>query len=305
VLVHPNYVALEEPQGHDDAILDPDQRVWGFECNFGGMGELCVARGDQLMPKPEHLTWEEAASMPLTNCTAYRMLVSPNGANMQQGDVVLIWGAGGGLGGYALQYVLAGGGYPVCVVSSEAKAQKCREAGAEWIINRAEEDYRFWDPETGQQNPREHLRLGKKIRELSGGRDVDIVFEHPGRDTFGASVFVTRRGGKVVTCASTTGFMHEFDNRYLWMFAKTIVGSHLANYREGWAANELCRAGRTHPILSRSYPLNEAGQACDDVHDNAHLGKVGVLCMADGEGEGVLDDELRGRHLPAITRFRS
>ena len=180
VLVHPNYVALEEPAGHDDAILDPDQRVWGFECNFGGMGELCVARGDQLMPKPEHLTWEEAASMPLTNCTAYRMLVSPNGANMQQGDVVLIWGAGGGLGGYALQYVLAGGGYPVCVVSSEAKAQKCREAGAEWIINRADEDYRFWDPESGQQNPREHLRLGKKIRELSGGRDVDIVFEHPG-----------------------------------------------------------------------------------------------------------------------------
>jgi crotonyl-CoA reductase len=305
VLVHPNYVALEEPQGHDDAILDPDQRVWGFECNFGGMGELCVARGDQLMPKPEHLSWEEAASMPLVNCTAYRMLVSPNGANMQQGDVVLVWGAGGGLGGFALQYVLAGGGYPVCVVSSEAKAQKCREAGAEWIINRAEEDYRFWDAETGQQNPREHLRLGKKIRELSGGRDVDIVFEHPGRDTFGASVFVTRRGGKVVTCASTTGFMHEFDNRYLWMFAKTIVGSHLANYREGWAANELCRAGRTHPILSRTYPLSEAGQACDDVHDNAHLGKVGVLCLAGGEGEGVLDDDLRARHLPAISRFRT
>jgi crotonyl-CoA reductase len=305
VLVHPNYVALEEPPGHDDAILDPDQRVWGFECNFGGMGELCVARGDQLMPKPEHLTWEEAASMPLVNCTAYRMLVSPNGASMRQGDVVLIWGAGGGLGGFALQHVLAGGGYPVCVVSSEAKAQKCRDAGAEWIINRADEDYRFWDPESGQQNPREHLRLGKRIRELSGGRDVDIVFEHPGRDTFGASVFVTRRGGKVVTCASTTGFMHEFDNRYLWMFAKTIVGSHLANYREGWAANELCRAGRTHPILSRSYPLAEAGRACDDVHENAHLGKVGVLCLAEAEGEGVLDDELRARHLPGITRFRS
>jgi len=233
------------------------------------------------------------------------MLVSPNGASMRQGDVVLIWGAGGGLGGFALQHVLASGGYPVCVVSSEAKAQKCRDAGAEWIINRADEDYKFWDPESGEQNPREHLRLGKRIRELSGGRDVDIVFEHPGRDTFGASVFVTRRGGKVVTCASTTGFMHEFDNRYLWMFAKTIVGSHLANYREGWAANELCRAGRTHPILSRSYPLSEAGQACDDVHDNAHLGKVGVLCLAEAEGEGVLDDELRTLHLPAIRRFRS
>jgi crotonyl-CoA reductase len=303
VLVHPNYVALEDPQGHDDAIQDPDQRVWGFECNFGGMGELCVARADQLMPKPEHLTWVEAASMPLTNCTAYRMLVSPHGAQMQQGDVVLIWGAGGGLGGYALQYVLAGGGSPVCIVSSEQKAEKCREAGAEWIIDRSAEGFRFWDEE-GRQDQKESLRFGKRIRELTGGRDPDIVFEHPGRDTFGTSVFVTRRGGKIVTCASTTGFVHEFDNRYLWMFTKSIIGSHLANYREGWAANELVRAGRTHPILSRAYPLAEAGQACDDVYRNVHLGKVGVLCIAASEDDGVLDGELRARHLSAITRFR-
>jgi crotonyl-CoA reductase len=304
VLVHPNDVALEDPQGHDDAIQDPDQRVWGFESNYGGLGEVCIAHGDQLMPKPEHLTWEEAASMPLTNCTAYRMLVGPNGANMQQGDVVLIWGAGGGLGGYATQYVLNGGGIPVCVVSSAEKAEKCREAGAELVIDRRELDFKFWNPETGKQDPKEQLRLGKAIRELTGGRDVDIVFEHPGRDTFGASVFVTRRGGKIVTCASTTGFTHEFDNRYLWMFTKTIIGSHLANYAEGWRANDLCRAGMTHPIISRSYPLAEAGQAADDVYGNVHLGKVGVLCMAPEEGTGVLDAELRAKHLDAITRFR-
>ena len=166
------------------------------------------------------------------------------------------------------------------------------------------EGFRFWNPETGKQDPKEHLRLGKRIRELIG-RDVDVVFEHPGRDTFGASVFVTKRGGRIVTCASTTGFTHEFDNRYLWMFAKSIIGSHLANYREGWAANELCRAGKTHPILSKSYPLAESGQACDDVHANAHLGKIGVLCIAGSEGQGVLDEELRARHLPAITRFRA
>ena len=303
VLVHPNDVALEEPQGHDDAILDPDQRVWGFESNYGGLGELCVAKGYQLMPKPEHLTWEEAACMPLVNCTAYRMLVSPNGAQMRQGDVVLIWGAAGGLGGFALQYVLNGGGYPVCVVSSPEKAEKCRAAGAEWVIDRAAEGFRFWG-EDGRQDAKEQLRLGKTIRGLTGGRDPDIVFEHPGRDTFGASVFVTRRGGKIVTCASTTGFLHEFDNRYLWMFTKTIVGSHLANYAEGWAANELCRAGRTHPILSKTYPMDEAGQAADDVHGNTHLGKVGVLCIAPEEGQGVLDGELRERLLPAITRYR-
>src|SRR3954451_18260768 len=135
------------------------------------MGELCVARGDQVMPKPEHLSWEEAASMPLVNCTAYRMLVSPNGARMRQGDVVLIWGAGGGLGGFALQYVLQGGGYPVCVVSSTEKAQKCREGGADWIIDRREQDFRVWDGD-GRQDPKEWLRLGKEIRRLTGGRDV-------------------------------------------------------------------------------------------------------------------------------------
>jgi crotonyl-CoA reductase len=304
VVVHPNDVGLEDPQGHDDTILDPDQRVWGFESNYGGLGELCVAKGDQLMPKAEHLTWEEAASMPLTNCTAYRMLVSPNGACMQQGDVVLIWGAGGGLGGFATQYVLNGGGIPVCVVSSDEKARICREMGAEFVIDRRAENFAFWDPETGRQNPKEHLRLGKAIRQLTGGRDVDIVFEHPGRDTFGASVFVTRRGGKIVTCASTTGFTHEFDNRYLWMFAKSIVGSHLANYAEAWRANELVRAGRTHPILSKTYAMAEAGRAADDVYENVHLGKVGVLCMAPEPGMGVLDEALRERHLPAITRFR-
>ena len=81
----------------------------------------------------------------------------------------------------------------------------------------------------------------RPIRELTGGEDPDIVFEHPGRETFGASVFVARRGGTIVTCASTTGFMHEFDNRYLWMNLKRIVGSHLANYREAWEANRLIR----------------------------------------------------------------
>ena len=266
--------------------------MWGFESNYGGLGELCVAKGDQLMPKPEHLTWEEAACMPLVNCTAYRMLVSPNGAQMRQGDVVLIWGASGGLGGFALQYVLNGGGYPVCVVSSPRRRRSAATRARSGSSTAPSEGFRFWD-EDGRQDPKEQRRLGKAIRELTGGRDPDIVFEHPGRDTFGASVFVTRRGGKIVTCASTTGFTHEFDNRYLWMFTKTIVGSHLANYAEGWAANELCRAGRTHPILSKTYPMTEAGQAADDVHGNAHLGKVGVLCMASRPGEGVLDEALR------------
>ncbi|KPM50889.1 NADPH:quinone reductase [Frankia sp. R43] len=303
VVAHCLSVELERPEGHNDTMLDPEQRIWGFETNFGGLAELALVKANQLMPKPEHLSWEEAAAPGLVNSTAYRQLVSTNGANMKQGDVVLIWGASGGLGSYATQLALRGGAIPVCVVSSPAKAEICRSLGAELIIDRAAEGYRFWsDDET--PDPKEWQRFGKRIRSLTGGDDPDIVFEHPGRETFGASVYVARRGGTIVTCASTSGFLHSYDNRYLWMNLKRIVGSHFANYREAWEANRLIARGLIHPTLSRVYPLAETGQAAHDVHRNTHQGKVGVLCLAPTEGLGVRDATARARHLTAINRFR-
>ncbi len=303
VVAHCLSVELERPEGHDDTMLDPEQRIWGFETNFGGLAELALVKANQLMPKPDHLTWEEAAAPGLVNSTAYRQLVSHNGAQMKQGDVVLIWGASGGLGSYATQMALNGGAIPVCVVSSERKAEIVRSMGAELIIDRAAEDYRFWKDEN-TQDPKEWQRFGKKIRELTGGEDPDIVFEHPGRETFGASVYVTRKGGTIATCASTSGFMHSYDNRYLWMSLKSIVGSHFANYREAWEANRLIAKGLVHPTLSKVYPLAETGQAAQDVHRNIHQGKVGVLCLAPEEGLGVRDPGMRATHLDAINRFR-
>ena len=144
VVAHCLSVELEDPDGHDDTMLDPQQRIWGFETNFGGLAELALVKSNQLMPKPGHLSWEEAAAPGLVNSTAYRQLVSHNGANMKQGDVVLIWGASGGLGSYATQMALNGGAIPVCVVSNEYKAAIARSMGAELIINRSEEGYRFW-----------------------------------------------------------------------------------------------------------------------------------------------------------------
>ncbi|HEX4698139.1 MAG TPA: crotonyl-CoA carboxylase/reductase [Actinomycetes bacterium] len=307
VVAHCLSVELESPDGHNDTMLDPEQRIWGFETNFGGLAELALVKSNQLMPKPAHLTWEEAASPGLVSSTAYRQLVSRNGAGMKQGDIVLIWGASGGLGSYATQYALGGGATPVCVVSSEDKAALVRSMGAELIIDRSAEDYRFWKDEGApeRQDPKEWMRLGKKIRDLTGGDDVDIVFEHPGRETFGASVFVARKGGTIVTCASTTGFLHEYDNRYLWMNLKRIIGSHFANYREAWEANRLMSRAKIHPTLSRTYPLEQTGQAAHDVHSNRHQGKVGVLCLAPEEGLGVRDPELRARHESSINRFRN
>ncbi|MDO8308973.1 MAG: crotonyl-CoA carboxylase/reductase [Actinomycetota bacterium] len=303
VVAHCLSVDLESPFGHNDTMLDPEQRIWGFETNFGGLAELAIVKANQLMPKPEHLTWEEAAAPGLVNSTAYRQLVSRNGADMKQGDVVLIWGASGGLGSYATQYAVNGGAIPVCVVSSPQKADLCRAMGAEHIIDRSAEGYQFWSDEH-TQDPREWQRLGKKIRQLTGGDDPDIVFEHPGRETFGASVYVTRKGGTIVTCASTSGYMHEYDNRYLWMSLKRIIGSHFANYREAYEANRLIARGMIHPTVSQTFPLDDAGEAAYQVHRNAHQGKVAVLALAPEPGLGITQPDLRNQHIIQINRFR-
>ena len=303
VTVHCNYVDLEQPQGHQDSMLDPSQRIWGFETNFGGLAEVAMVKANQLMPMPGHLSWEEAASLGLVLATAYRMLVGHNAARMKQGDVVLIWGATGGLGGFASQLVLNGGGIPVGVVSSPEKADLLRRIGVEHVIDRQAEGYRFHDQD-GQPDYAEMRRLGQRIRELVG-RDPDIVFEHPGRSTFGASVFVCRRGGTVVTCASTSGYLHEYDNRYLWMHLKRIIGSHFANYDEAWAANRLVDLGMIHPILSRTYPLLDVAEAAFHVHKNLHAGKIAIRIGAPTDGLGVRDQTTRSRHLDAIEAFRA
>ncbi|MFM9082887.1 MAG: zinc-binding dehydrogenase, partial [Actinomycetota bacterium] len=217
----------------------------------------------------------------------------PNAAQMKQGDAVLVWGATGGIGGYGVQYVLEGGGIPVGVVSSPEKVALLHDLGVEHVIDRREAGYRFWADEHTQDES-EWRRLGKDIRSMIG-RDVDIVFEHPGRQTFGASVYVAARGGTIVTCAATSGFMIEFDNRHLWMKLKRIISSHFANYAEAWAANQAICEGRIQPILSAVHPLDQVGEAAYQVHHNLHEGKIGVLCLAPAEGMGIDDPEFRAQ----------
>ena len=306
VTVHCNHVDDQDHSAHDDSMMAANQRIWGYETNFGGLADLAVVKANQLMPKPAHLTWEEAAVNALCNSTSYRMLVGRNGARMKQGDAVLIWGATGGIGAYATQYVLNGGGIPICMVSSPDKAQILRRMGVQHIIDRSAAGYKFWQTSSDgaeEQSESEWRRLGKDIRELCGD-DPDIVFEHPGRSTFGASMYVVKRGGVVVTCAATTGFMMEFDNRHFWMRSKRLIGSHFANYREAWEANRLVSKGMIQPVLSRVFPLAETGEAAYQVHHNAHEGKIGVLALAPSEGLGVSDQALRAKVADQLNWFR-
>ncbi len=302
VTVHCNHLDDQDPSSHDDSMMGNNQRIWGYETNFGGLADLAVVKANALMPKPAHLSWEEAAVNALCNSTSYRVLVSANGARVKRGDVVLIWGAAGGIGAYATQYVLNGGGIPVCVVSSADKADILRKMGVEHIIDRAAAGYQFWKDEHTHDES-EWRRLGKDIRDLCG-EDPDIVFEHPGRSTFGASMYVTKKGGTVVTCAATSGFMMEFDNRYFWMRLKKLVGSHFANYKESYEANRLIAKGMIHPVMSQVFDLEQTGEAAYQMHHNMHEGKIGVLCLAPEAGQGVTDPELRAKVGDKLHLFR-
>ncbi|KOG36239.1 MULTISPECIES: crotonyl-CoA carboxylase/reductase [Streptomyces] len=294
VMVNAACVDDQEASVQADGMLSDHQLAWGFETNYGGLAHYCVARASQLIPKPAHLTWEEAATTPACAGTAYRMLVSDRGARMKQGDVVLIWGASGGLGAYAVQLVKNGGGVAVGVVGSEEKAKAARALGCDLVINRADigiGDDLGDDPERVVAQGK---ALGRLIRQ-GVGEDPHIVFDHVGRSTFGISVFVVRRGGSVVTCGSSTGYQHQFDNRYLWMRLKRIIGSHVANLQEQVDTARLFTQGSIMPALTALYPLEQIGEATRLVQLNEHIGKVGVLCLADRPGLGVTDPELRAR----------
>lgn len=292
VVASPAYVDDQEPGTHADGMMGDGQLAWGFETNFGGLAHYAVVRASQLIPKPAHLSWEEAACNTLCAGTAYRMLVGEHGARIKQGDVVLIWGATGGLGAYAAQFVRNGGGVAVGVVGSERKAQLARALGCEVVLDRQELGL---GSHTGD-DPTLTLELGRRLgaairREV--GEDPHVVFDYVGQATFGLSVFVVRRGGVVVTCGSSTGYHHNYDNRYLWMKLKRIVGSHVANLAEQWECNRLISLGRIMPMLSALHPLDEVGEAARLVQTNKHIGKVGVLCLAPRAGLGITDPARR------------
>jgi crotonyl-CoA reductase len=218
--------------------------------------------------------------------STYRMLVSPRGAQFKQGDIVLVWGAAGGLGAYALQYIHNGGGIAVGVVGSEEKVRLLERLNCDLVLRRDELGLDGLDEvEMGK-------RVGGEIRRRFG-EDPHLVFEHVGRRTFGASVYLVRRGGTVITCGSSTGYLHQYDNRRLWMRLKRVVGSHAANWQEAMESNRLIAMGRIVPALSKVFTLDRAAEAVREVQLNRHVGKVGVLCLAEHEGLGVEDPELR------------
>jgi crotonyl-CoA carboxylase/reductase len=288
VVVHCNQASYEDPEVHGlDPLAAPSQRIWGYETTWGSFAQFTKVQAQQLLPKPENLTWEEAASYGLVYFTAYRMLITR--CNLQAGHRVLIWGAAGGLGVFAVQLCKAAGAECVGVVSSAEKGELVKQLGAVDYIDRNEFKGMM---RTGKETPEEEKeRFGvmrafdKRVKQLLGDKP-DIVFEHVGAATFPTSVFTVKPFGKVVICAGTTGYNLDFDVRYLWMKQKEIIGSHFANAYECMKANELIESSQIRPVLWRTLGFEGVAEAHQLMRDNQHLGKIAILVGAEREGEG-------------------
>lgn len=282
VVAHCNQSCGQCPECNGfDPLACSEQKIWGYETSWGSFAQFCKVQAQQLLRKPQQLSWEEAASYGLTYFTAYRMLVGQ--APVQPGDNVLVWGAAGGLGIFALQLVKLLGGHAIAVVSSNEKAEMARSLGAELCINRREFGFAWKEGETPEETKRrlsETKRLGAEIRKFTGGRDVDVVFEHVGQETFPASVFLAKRFGKIVICGATSGYDLSFDVRHLWMRQKQIIGSHFANAYQAERANELVHNGQIRPVLDQVFPFEETPRAHQLMKENRHKGKMAIRIQA-------------------------
>lgn len=281
-----------------DPMYSTSQRIWGYETPDGSFAQFTCVQAQQLMPRPQHLTWEESACYTLTLATAYRMLFGHEPHDLKPGQNVLVWGASGGLGSYAIQLINTAGGNAIGVISDEDKRDFVMGLGAKGVINRR--DYNCWGqlPPVNTQEYKdwftEARKFGKAIWDITGkGVNVDMVFEHPGEATFPVSTFVVKKGGMVVICAGTTGFNCTFDVRYMWMHQKRLQGSHFAHLKQASAANKLMVERRLDPCMSEVFPWAELPEAHTKMYRNEHKpGNMSVLVQAPRTGLRTLEDVL-------------
>ena len=281
-----------------DPMYSPSQRIWGYETHDGSFAQFCRVQAQQLMPRPRHLTWEESACYTLTLATAYRMLFGHAPHDLQPGQNVLVWGASGGLGSYAIQLVNTAGANAIGVISEEDKREFVMGLGAKGVINRKE--FNCWGQLPTVNTPeynnwlKEARRFGKAIWEITGkGVSVDMVFEHPGEATFPVSTLVVKKGGMVVICAGTTGYNCTFDVRYMWMHQKRLQGSHFAHLAQASAANKLMIERRLDPCMSEVFPWEEIPAAHMKMRRNEHKpGNMAVLVQAPRTGLRTFEDAL-------------
>jgi NADPH:quinone reductase-like Zn-dependent oxidoreductase len=254
--------------GADGAGLDPEGRrvvinpgiehgdrisVVGEHMD-GTHAELVAVPQSNVYPIPDELSFEEAAAFPLVFETAYRMLVTR--AGLREGEWVLVWGAGSGIGTAAIVLSRALGARVVTTSSSDAKVELARGLGAEAVVNH----------KTGD--------VLEAVREATGGAGADVVVEHVGEATWQTSLQAVRAHGRIAVCGATSGPNPKAALHRVWWKQLTILGSTMGTKEDFEGAFELVKSGKAKPVVDSVHPLAEARAAHERMESGEHFGKI-------------------------------
>jgi NADPH:quinone reductase-like Zn-dependent oxidoreductase len=236
--------------GRDNQCVEYD--VLGLRSD-GGYAEMISVPSENLIPIPDHVSFETAAAFPLTFLTAWHMLVTR--AGIADGDVVLVLAGGSGVGQAAIQLARHFGAR-VFATCAPSKADRTRSLGAEEVLDHYSGDF------------------SRDVRRLTGGRGADIVVEHVGEATWDRSVRSLARGGRLVTCGATTGAAAHVDLRHLFARQLALLGSYMGRFAELEVAAPLLFNGTLTPVIDDVFPLGRAADAQRRLEDKEQFGKI-------------------------------
>lgn len=225
----------------------------------GGYAEYVVVPEDNLVPLGESPDWVEAAAFPMAYGTSWHMLNAR--AELRPTETVLVQAAGSGIGIAAVQIARRIGARVIATAGSDAKLAKAKEQGADEVVNYREQD------------------LVGEVKRLTGGRGVDLVFEHVGGDMFDAVVRCVTRNGRIVTCGGTAGYQVSMNVAHVFHKQLSVIGSNSATRWELLQLAPLLRDKTFTPVVDRVFPLAEAAAAHAYLDDRQQFGKV-VLDVA-------------------------
>jgi NADPH:quinone reductase-like Zn-dependent oxidoreductase len=220
----------------------------------GGNCELIAAPAVRVIPVPDHLDFNQAASVPLVFLTAWHMLVGR--AGIRPGQTVLVLGASSGVGIAAIQVAKLFQARVITTAGSENKLEKALALGADHGINHYQQ------------------RISEEVKKLTNREGVDIVIEHVGPATWEESMKCLKPAGILVTCGATTGPNVSFDLRFLFTRHLSLLGSYMGTMGELHEVLGHVFAGRLKPVVDRTFPMKEVRAAHDYMEKSQMFGKV-------------------------------
>ena len=239
--------------GDREDAYGPDFQILGVPTR-GTYAEAVVVPGENLVPKPDHLSFVEAAALPLAGLTAWRGLFTRGG--LTPGGTVLLPGIGGGVAGFALMFAKAAGARVIVTSSSREKLDRALAQGADGAVDYTED---LWE---------------EKVRDLAGPWGIDMVLDHSGEATLPAATRLVRPGGSVVFLGVTTGVELRLNIRDLFFRQVNLKGTYMGSPREFQAMMQFVAQNRLRPEVHHVYKLAEAARAHAFMEAGAQYGKI-------------------------------